>query len=327
MNIAQFQNYNQYFQYNPPSPNFEGYKSQFSKRLDQVLIKKRATKEDKQFLISKLFNFITQKMRPNRSVGEGFHGRVYKIDDKYVLKKSIFVNTDTLEFEYITKQKFKALKTYYGEPVAKISGMSILKNVAPNGTHATVGVPTEFTKRNLTDECYAYYNMFSLPQLADVPQKAFDNIAKDFKTLNKMGRGANNYQFDFLNPNNFVISGKSLRITDEIISTLHPNSNSISKMLDVFINNIGFRLPAIYSRKNVGMRRNILDKIILAGMREKLPFGNTDKDMYNWKSAINKLCQYKTPASKVHSDLKTLQKIPSAKTRVENTRKYLNELK
>ena len=96
MNISQIQNFNPYSSYQNPLPSFEGYKSSFSKKLDQILIKKHATKEDKEFLTNKIFIFLKKKINSKQSIGEGFHGIVYKIDDKYVLKKSIYDEIDTL---------------------------------------------------------------------------------------------------------------------------------------------------------------------------------------------------------------------------------------
>ena len=50
-----------------------------------------------------------------------------------------------------------------------------------------------------------------------------------FKVLNDLGSEDISYSFDYLNPNNFVLVGKTIRITDVITKGSSKNPNTIAQ--------------------------------------------------------------------------------------------------
>lgn len=320
------QNNNLFSNYKNTSPQFCSYKTSFSKKLDNVLLKKRASKEDKTLLSEKLNNLLNTKLQ-NRFLGEGANGQVYKIDDEYVLKTLYNSGIENTKFDSLGNDKFSELKNYYGEPVAKFSDVTILKNVSSNGEHIPVGVPDRVSKNGLKEECIAYYEKMYLPRFADLPQKSYNGLAQDLNRLNKMGRGLNNYKFDYLNPNNFVLVGKSLRIIDDVYKTLQPNENTTAKMLGMFLHDMTRNSVAVYNKDVVPERKNILKKVILAGVNSNLPLGTRDRDKEIWNYTLNTLCGIKTPAKNVVDEIDIIQKnCLSPKSRVQKTEKYLDEI-
>lgn len=307
------------------SPTF-GYRSAFSRQLDVVLDKQRVCKKDVSNLTSAFNDFVLKHFNSQRLLGAGFHGRVYKIDDKYAVKLPN-LTADLFFFENIPKKKFGALKTYYGESVANFTHAKILKNVSSCGIHTQAGIPQKLLASLLPDDAQAYYENIYLPKFAAVPQRAFDAIAKDFDTLNKMGRGFNNYTFDFKNPNNFVLVGNTLRITDEISSTCIKNPNSIAEMLSVFLEKMNIETFAPYSDGAVPARRQLLRKIILAGMKCNLDFGDCPADKIIWNNIIENLCSLKVSSGSVMNTLKSMRKIvPEQKLRLKLTSDYLDNI-
>ena len=168
-----------------------------------------------------------------------------------------------------------------------------------------------------------YVNMYQVITRED----RLDAIAKDFDTLNKMGRGFNNYTFDFKNPNNFVLVGNTLRITDEISSTCIKNPNSIAEMLSVFLEKMNIETFAPYSDGAVPARRQLLRKIILAGMKCNLDFGDCPADKIIWNNIIENLCNLKVSSGSVMNTLKSMRKIvPEQKLRLKLTSDYLDNI-
>ncbi len=308
------------------SPQFCSYKTTFSKKLEEVIAKKRASNEDKNLLSKELNNMLGDKL-DKRFLGEGANGQVYKIDDKFVMKTSHSIEPKDVKFDSLCKGKFASLKSYYGEPVAKFSDISILKNVSSNGEHIPVGVPDSITTKSSKEDCIAYYEKYYLPRFAELPQKSYDGLAQNLNRLNKMGRGLNNFKFDYFNPNNFVLVGKSLRITDEIYTTFKPNENTTAKMLGMFLNDMNRNSVAVYNKEVVPERKNILKKVVLSGMNFNLPLGTNGRDKDVWEYIVNNLCGIKTPANKLIKELDLIQKTSlSSKSRVQKTEKYLEEI-
>lgn len=306
-------------------PSF-GHKCLFSKQLDEVLIKRRVCKKDALNLSNAFNDLVSKLFGSQRLLGAGFHGRVYKIDDKYAVKLPN-LRADLFYFENIPKKKFGALKTYYGEPVANFTHAKILKNVSSCGRHTQAGVPQNMLASLLPDDAQAYYENIYLLKFAAVPQRAFDAIAKDFDTLNKMGRGFNNYTFDFKNPNNFVLVGNTLRITDEIVPTCIKNPNSIAEMLSVFLEKMNIETFAGYSEEAVPARRQLLKKIILAGMKCNLDLGTCPADKIMWNNVIEDLCNLKVSSGGVINTLKIMRKmVPEQKLRLKLTSDYLDNI-
>ena len=313
-----------YYNYNKQL-QFTGYKSVFSKKLQLVVAKGEADEYENTFLIGQLQKFLALKMTAKRKIGSGFHGSVYKIDDKYVLKSS---NCEPLIDEVLTilpKPKFSALKTYYGEPVAEYNSLEILNNVSSKGKHIPAGVPLSYFNYHSIEQCQKYYENEYLPLFSSLPQRSFDAIAKDCDTLNKMGSQGKNYSFDYINPNNFVLVGKSLRITDSINRLSAANPNKVSDLLQVFLNQVAFNTEAIYSKDALPYRRELLKKIILAGQKYNLPLGESSIGKNIWRDVTDYLCRSKEYYLNIIDTLSKFQEeIPDTKLRLKKTSEYLD---
>lgn len=315
--------------YNAPQyrqPQFTGYKSVFSRRLQRVVAEGKADKTERNFLTDWIKKFTALKLKASRRIGEGFHGEVYKIDDKYVLKIHKNYTPYSGLLDDIPKQKFSSLKTYYGEPVASFNDVKILKNVSSNGKHIQAGIPAQYARRMTDEQCNKYLEKVYLPIFSDIPQRSFDAVAKDCDTLNKMGTKDVSYSFDYLNPNNFVLVGKTLRITDVISKGSIENPNTISDLLYVFIQKSGLDTYADYSKKAEPFRRELLKKVVLAGMRHNLPLGDTPYGRKVWQITANDLCKSKEYHLDILDNLKKLQEIPETKSRLKKTEEYLDKI-
>lgn len=312
-------------QYRPQQ--FTGYKSVFSRKLESVVARGKADEPEKTFLTDWMKKFVDIKLRAKRRIGEGFHGEVYKIDDKYVLKIHKHYRPQADIMDDIPKLKFSSLKTYYGEPVASFLDIKILKNVSSNGKHIQAGIPEKYSRTMTDEQCNKYLENVYLPIFSEVPQKSFDAIAKDCDTLNKMGREYVTYAFDYLNPNNFVLVGKTLRITDVICKESTQNPNTVSDLLYVFIQKSGLDTYAEYSKKAEPLRRELLKKIVLAGMRHNLPLGDNPYGRKVWQVVSSDLCKSKEYHLTIIDNLKKLQEeIPDTKLRLKKTEEYLDEI-
>lgn len=308
-------------------PQFTGYKSVFSKKLDEVLLSGRQPDlNEKNFLIEKLQKFIREKLRPNRKIGNGFHGSVYKIDDKYVLKVAKHDKPYADFIDEITPRRFSALKTYYGEPVATFYDAKILRNVSSNGKHIQAGIPQKYSLMFAPAYCKKYYEEFYLPVFSEVPQKSFDAIAKDCNILNKLGSEDISYSFDYLNPNNFVLVGKTIRITDVITKGNSKNPNTIAQLLYVFLQKTDLDNVAHYSKYSESYRKILMEKIVLAGMKHNLPIENSPHDKKVWQVVANELCRTEEPYAELIENLKKLQEIPDTKLRLRKTKEYMENI-
>ena len=88
-------------------PEFTGYYSKFSKTLDTAILpNSKVTKEDARNLIDIVYEFIKNRLKPTNTLGEGHFGKVYRIDDKYVLKENIAEPRLTLDFRPVKKPKY-----------------------------------------------------------------------------------------------------------------------------------------------------------------------------------------------------------------------------
>ena len=161
---------------------------------------------------------------------------------------------------------------------------------------------------------------------AKLPQKSFDAIAKDCDLLNKMGKKDHSYSFDYNNPNNFVLVGKTLRITDVISEKTSENPNTMAQLLYSFLQKTDLDGNAVYNARAGFNRQMLLKKIVMAGMKYNLPIENAESDKKIWQVVANDLCKLKKPFSEIIEQLENLQKIPEAKLRLEKTSEYLNSL-
>lgn len=307
--------------------NFAGHTSVFGKNLEAVLSKGYVTPSEEDKLVAYLQKFLGKKLKASRKLGEGIHGVVYKIDDKFCLKIKKDKTPSAEYMEPLNDRKFADLKTYYGECVAKFGDVEILKNVSSDGRHIQVGIPGDVSLRNTADDANCYYETISLPRLASIPQKSFDQVVEDCVKLNKKSEYCKSYGFDYRNPNNFVIVGKQLKITDEIESVYGNFDNCTADLVGVFLNTKLLGCLAVYSKACVKVRQEILKKILLAASKYNLPVGN---DLYSnkavWEYAINTLCDIKTPAVEVIEELKNISRLKTSKVRVKKTLNYFNKI-
>lgn len=72
---------------NYTSPNFTGYKSVFGKKLEKAMTSQKITRQSASRLLDDFADMYDKKVIPDKKIGSGFYGTVYKIDDYYVLKR------------------------------------------------------------------------------------------------------------------------------------------------------------------------------------------------------------------------------------------------
>ena len=329
----QVQGFSIYSNYNSSkriqSPTFGNYTSQFGKTLHCAIDRGYPTEVERKSLLKELQKFIKEKLSPDRLLGEGAHGSVYKIDDDFCMKFSLGTEPQVKEMGELPINGFKSLKTYYGGKVADFDGVTILKNVSENGEHIPVGIPQEFAIKNSSEESSIYYQCIALPRLSDIPQKSFDAIAKDCQLLNELGvKNKKHYSFDYTNPNNFVLVDDKIRIIDDIDILNVAEDNSVANLLNVFIEKSFLNTPVQYSMYSETARRNLFEKIVLAGMKTDLPMLNKDsvENLLSWKNVVNELCGIDTPYSEVLHKLEKISQNPNKKQRIEIAKEYLNSL-
>jgi len=318
------------------NPAFTGYKSAFSKKLEKALSAPKNTRKSADRLLNDFAKMYDKKICLDSKIGEGFYGSVYKIDDCYVLKRgNEYLEPEFGSIELVKKRKFGHLKHYFGEAIAKITNtvgedMSILKNVYSKGISIPVGIPDKFSRTHTKDEGLKYYNDTYLPKFSRLPQRSFDGIAKDFAQLNKMCTKRKSYFFDFLNPNNFVLSGKTLRILDEINEDMVITKNCVTDMFEVFINKMDLDRDALFDKNLIPFRKEMTKKLILAGARHNVPMCQSKTDLPPWGTTFNKLLGFKKSENELWDITKEIdnlvQKTKNPKKRVELVKQYLEEI-
>ena len=313
---------------------FTGYKSTFSKKLEKALAAQKTTSQSASRLLNDFADMYDKKVCMDKKIGSGFYGTVYKIDDGYVLKRgNEHLEPEFGGIEVVRNRKFTHLKHYFGEAIAKIfnnngEDMVILKNVYSRGKSIPAGVPDEFAKTHTKEECFKYYADVYLPKFASIPQKSFDGIAGDFAQLNKMCTKRKSYFFDFLNPNNFVLCGKTIRVLDDINEYEKPTRNCVTDMLDVFLNRVDLDNEAVYDKKLVNLRKKLVKKIILAGAKHEVPMCYQNTDLVSWQKTFNDILKMKDlKVGKMTSDIdKLINLSKKPKVRVESVKQYLEEI-
>ena len=319
---------------NSYNTTFTGYKSAFSKKLERALSSPKTTSQSASRLLNDFADMYDKKVCLDSKIGSGFYGSVYKIDDCYVLKRgNECLEPEFGRIEVVKHPKFAKLKHYFGEAVAKIynntgEDMSILKNVYSKGKSIPVGIPDDFSKKHTLKECTEYYNKVYLPTFAKLPQKSFDGIAKDFALLNKMCTKRKSYFFDFLNPNNFVLCGKTLRILDEINEDSVKTKNCVTDMLEVFINRMDLDKNAAYDEELVPLRTELAKKLILAGAKHEIPMSYNSIDLATWSKTFNEVLGLEDlDVGIMTRDIDNIVRLnKSPKQRVEIVKQYLEEV-
>lgn len=315
---------------NSQSPNFKGYTTLFTKELDIVLKNGKPKWEQEKKLVNLLKEIMDKKINPHNLIGEGYYGKVYKLDSKYVLKvlkkEHVFANM----LSWISHGKFENLKTYFGEHIAEFEDVFVLKNLSPQSVHIPVGVPKKFTKMYSAQDCQVYYKTVYLPLFANVPQKSYNAIAADCKELNKMRNGEYFLNFDYCNPNNFVLAGQSLKITDDIYNTSMENPNTAADLLEVFLDKMTGDdvAPTLNDSNSLHYRREIMKKIVIAANKCNLPLGdNISCCEGEWKYLLKKMCKIDSSHIDVLENLKAIQAENTLEDkRVCATKNYLDKI-
>lgn len=316
------------------TPSFYGYKSKVAKNIERSLRNNSLTSAQGE----SIYTLLKKKIAPDRLCGVGMHASVYKIDDYYVVKvpSKVDYNEKVICKEGVIKPSFNNLKTYFGEVLFKLKNFYILKNVSSKNPHIPVGIPLK-NYINLTfydihkpenyNKLLDTYNKSILPLVSSLPQKSYDAVARDCSLLNKMSNHKFSYFFDYENPNNFVIVGNKIRVIDTIYKSSPDRlMNTISSLLEVFLNNMGYQLSAKFSKDLVSYRRDIFKKVILAGIKQGLPVEPSGNHPFSFKKAL-KL----TDLSNIDDDsfivsLNNLLNIRDKDKRVAITQEFLNKL-
>ncbi len=329
MQVSTYSNYNYQKQAQLRTPVFNGYTSRFGKTLHSAIDRGYPTEIEKKSLLGEIQKFIREKLSPDRLLGEGAHGSVYKIDDDFCMKFDIGTQPRAKKMGKFPENGFKGLKTYYGSKVADFDDVVILKNVSSDGEHIPVGIPQKFAINNSSDENSVYYQCIALPRLSDIPQKSFDAVAEDCQRLNDLGaKNKTHYAFDYINPNNFVIVDDKIRIIDDINILNSSEDNSVANLFNVFLENSFLNTPVQYSMYSEITRRNLFKKIVLAGMKASLPMRSkySTENISSWKNVVNELCGIDTPYSEVLSNLEKISQNPNKEQRVKLANDYLDSL-
>lgn len=245
-------------------PSFLGYKTVFTRALDEVILNKKPLEEVEQNLLEK-FNVLLKRLQKGKSMGSGIEGSVYRIDEKYVLKSPYDLSSSPMNVQ-INKNNLKNIcPNYYGDEVAKIGDYQILKNANPSNKSASIGTSFEPSEKEILN-----YNNIYLPQCAKLPQKAFDDLAKSLSALNESKLGV----FDLINPNNVMLNKKSFKIIDGVFPDT--GKNTFSKMIDTLLKKYTVGIYTDYKKELVPIRKEILKKCIIASEKNNLPLKNSE---------------------------------------------------
>ena len=312
--------YNNTSPYNIRQQNFQA-RTKLGRQVDEYL-KLPKTEEKANTLIENIKTFINH---PRKPLGEGFRGLVYRIDDKYAIKCLKHLRGSLENITPCDEPDLSCLKSYYGSPVVRFNnGMNILRNVSSNGKHFCAGIPAHKSNSMLHGEKEEYWSNIYLPIFAELPQKSFDAIAKDFSALNKLGELGYNYSFDTKNPNNIVLVGKNtLRIVDDLDHAYTRNENTTGGLLRLFVEKMDLDYLAPKDITNQDLRKALIKKVILAGEKYELPILKEQLDLRTWRNITEEFCEYR----EITDGLKRLRReYPDKKTRLREVEKLLDYL-
>lgn len=302
--------------------SFHGLRSSFTEEFD-TFVKKPITSDNKT-LVQKLQDVIAEKLADKKSfIHCGENGMVIKIDEYWVFKVE---HGKIPKIENITlhhNPKLESLKTYYGEAVAKSGNIEILRNASgekkaiPAGLMGTFGSESEKIK---------YYNDVYLKKYSSLPQKAFDDVAADFKSLNEINENGHFYSFDTINPNNFIAVNDKIMIVDKLDKTTQRDSNTTAKMINVFINSMSHDTKAEFDLMAMGGRRNLLKKCLIAGEKAELPYGRTPEEREYLNDAL-RLCDIQENFSDIQRTMMEYRrKYTNLEERADKISQYIDDL-
>lgn len=305
-------------------PSFGKNISTFTKSFDKTRCIGNSASADELLELFKVFK-TTQKdiVLSGKQLGKGYKGKVFEIDDKYALKIPVhFIRGANIPV--FIEQTFNSLKTYFGGKIAIFGDYSILKNV---GEHTPVGIPLTMSNKNSLKECNDYYSNDFLPKFANLPQKAFDNVAKDCCALNALRDDITelDYSFDYMNPNNFVIKGSKILVLDDLVCAPGAN-NTISDLLKALLLYKEFGTQNERVANNIDNFRKIFKKIVLAGIKNDLPIGY-DKSSFVLDKILKELCVVNVDPDSFIRNLEYFKyKYPNKSTLIKSIKKYLESI-
>lgn len=316
-----FNNFNQ-------QPMFGTRVSALGKQIDKVVFNKGKDCHNVTKLYGMLFDYIRNPNIKSKMLGEGFHEKVFSIDDKYVLKYKQNQRPVLGTFSFNPREvgiDLGDLKSYFGKILMRFGDVKILRNVSSNGEHIPAGIPRmmfgKFPKEKLID----YYNKEYLPTFARLPQRSFDRIAKDFACLNSKSKYYYGLEFDTHNPNNIVLVGKStLRIVDDINEVIDEEPNTVSGLLDIFLKRANTCMLAPKTEENRSLRLELFKKVILAGEKYELPLSSGN--IYD-NTVWDMVCDFGKSGDEIRWRLNELREnFPNIKERLNMVQKELGLL-
>ncbi|MBR5556058.1 hypothetical protein IKU74_08605 [bacterium] len=288
------------------TPAFQAYyKSPFAKQFEKVL----QTGEGQDELVTKFKKVFTEKKNAKDRIGIGSWGSVFRIDDYYVFKVYHNQKPELNGFKKNNNRKFDDLKTYSGKVLARIGNIELIKNVTRDKNKFT-----EMAKPS--DDGIPRY-LRALKEFASLPQKAFDNLAMDFKKLNEIKDPNLFYRFDTNNPNNFIKVGDDIRIVDDIDWVPTEEPNDLFNLLRIFIHKEG----------DSEFKKEIFKKCLIASENANLPMEAAHK---YFKKFMDEMCQFANSKKNFNEIFEKLTEIRTSNkdsaTKAKEITDFINEL-
>lgn len=288
------------------SPAFGAYyKSSFSRHLEHTL----RTGEKTNQVIDEFTQILKNKKNISTKIGQGKYGEVFRIDDFYVFKSYFNQEPNPNTFKPATDDTFKNLKTYFGQVIAKIGNIEIIRNVTKNTKNFV-------QMANGSKEGIQALKQ-SLREFESLPQEAFDRLAHDFNELNKIRKGNMFFRFDTNNPNNFIKVGRQIRVVDEIAWTPCQKPNTLYGMLRIFLQ----------ENADINLAKQLFKKCALACEKYELPIDDDYKYLKNYMDTLFKNASINTNFEKYYQKITELRLTQENKTtRLKMINDYLDSL-
>jgi len=341
--------------------------AKLSSFIDHVIANPQDEKYIKKKFTVKIREALASIIKDEKNlIGQGHIDKVYRIDDKYAVKISSvrFKKIDEFSFripngnadnynsvKINNDKKFDDLQTWYGKPLVEIGSAKIIKNAGDLSTSVPYGAPVKKSLMGMSEEklieyygdVRALYKETMLPQLAAMPQKAFDALAKDFKILNAVKDEPYSYSFMSQDPGNFLLLENEIKIVGKIAKTYIPITNNLTSMLEPFLckyhSGGHAQYKPVFDDELINVRKEILKKCIIACEKEELPLeldskkhdmrivcNSKNRDMRILNNALN-LSGYTTTAEKLFENLKGFRKnFPSMERRLDIISRHLEQI-
>lgn len=297
--------------------SFEGYKCAFSKKLEKAMAKGKisaAENKDLEKLLSKTY----YRNLKNGFLGEGYHRSAFKLDDYYVAVVNSTYRTDPVishaEFTDFDIIKPLKLKTYFGGVMAKFGDLVIKKNALINNQGINAGSPIQYSYNMMKN----HFKNKTIPEFSSLPQRAYDYLAHDFAVLKR-----ENLTFDTLNPNNFIKTGKSIRVVDNLETNNGNDESVLFKMLDVFLDYMQVNTIHGKDAELIDLRKNIFKKCVMASIKAEHKIPKNDNVRFDYFCDI---CGINNSFSDICKDLyKIKAETPKSKF-LKTVKEYLDTL-